>query len=142
MAKKIDGYINLQVPAGQANPSPPIGPALGQRGLNIMEFCKQFNAKTKDMEQGAPVPVKITVYSDRTFAFEMRTPPASYLLRKAAKIQGGSKEPGRTSVGTVTKAQVLEVAKQKMKDLNTDNLEQAAKTVAGTARSMGLQVVE
>ena len=142
MAKKIDGYINLQVPAGQANPSPPIGPALGQRGLNIMEFCKQFNARTKDMEQGAPVPVKITVFSDRTFAFEMRTPPASYLLRKAAKIQGGSKEPGRTSVGTVTKAQVLEVAKQKMKDLNTDNLEAAAKTVAGTARSMGLQVVE
>jgi large subunit ribosomal protein L11 len=142
MAKKIDGYINLQVPAGQANPSPPIGPALGQRGLNIMEFCKQFNAKTKDMEQGAPVPVKITVFSDRTFAFEMRTPPASYLLRKAAKIQGGSKEPGRTSVGTVTKAQVLEVAKQKMKDLNTDNIEAAAKTVAGTARSMGLQVVE
>ena len=142
MAKKIDGYINLQVPAGQANPSPPIGPALGQRGLNIMEFCKQFNAKSKDMEQGAPVPVKITVFSDRTFAFEMRTPPASYLLRKAANIQGGSKEPGRTSVGTVTKAQVLEVAKQKMKDLNTDNLEQAAKTVAGTARSMGLQVVE
>jgi large subunit ribosomal protein L11 len=142
MAKKIDGYINLQVPAGQANPSPPIGPALGQRGLNIMEFCKQFNAKTKDMEQGAPVPVKITVFSDRTFAFEMRTPPASYLLRKAAKIQGGSKEPGRTSVGTVTKAQVLEVAKQKMKDLNTDDIEAAANTVAGTARSMGLQVVE
>jgi large subunit ribosomal protein L11 len=142
MAKKIDGYINLQVPAGQANPSPPIGPALGQRGLNIMEFCKQFNAKSKDMEPGAPVPVKITVFSDRTFAFEMRTPPASYLLRKAAKIQGGSKEPGRTSVGTVTRAQVLEVAKQKMKDLNTDDLEAAAKTVAGTARSMGLQVVE
>jgi large subunit ribosomal protein L11 len=107
-----------------------------------MEFCKQFNAKTKDMEQGAPVPVKITVFSDRTFTFEMRTPPASYLLRKAAKIQGGSKEPGRTSVGTVTMAQVREVAKQKMKDLNTDNLEQAARTVAGTARSMGLQVVE
>jgi large subunit ribosomal protein L11 len=142
MAKKIDGYINLQVPAGQANPSPPIGPALGQRGLNIMEFCKQFNAKTKDMEQGAPVPVKITVFSDRTFTFEMRTPPASYLLKKAAKITSGSKETGRVSVGTVTKAQVLEVAKQKMKDLNTDNLEAAAKTVAGTARSMGLQVVE
>ena len=142
MAKKIDGYINLQVPAGQANPSPPIGPALGQRGLNIMEFCKQFNAKSKDMEQGAPVPVKITVFSDRTFTFEMRTPPASYLLRKAAKIGGGSKEPGRTVAGSVTMAQVREVAKQKMKDLNTDNLEAAAKTVAGTARSMGLQVVE
>jgi large subunit ribosomal protein L11 len=142
MAKKIDGYINLQVPAGQANPSPPIGPALGQRGLNIMEFCKQFNAKTKDMEQGAPVPVKITVFSDRTLAFEMRTPPASYLLKKAAKIAGGSKEAGRSMVGTVTRAQVLEVARQKMKDLNTDDLEAAAKTVAGTARSMGLQVVE
>jgi large subunit ribosomal protein L11 len=142
MAKKIDGYINLQVPAGQANPSPPIGPALGQRGLNIMEFCKQFNAKSKDMEQGAPVPVKITVFSDRTFAFEMRTPPASYLLKKIAKVAGGSKEAGRTTVGTVTMAQVREVAKQKMKDLNTDNIDAAAKTIAGTARSMGLQVVE
>jgi large subunit ribosomal protein L11 len=142
MAKKIDGYINLQVPAGQANPSPPIGPALGQRGLNIMEFCKQFNAKSKDMEPGAPVPVKITVFSDRTFSFEMRTPPASYLLKKMAKVGAGSKEPGRSSVGTVTMAQVREVAKQKMKDLNTDNIEAAAKTIAGTARSMGLQVVE
>jgi large subunit ribosomal protein L11 len=142
MAKKIDGYINLQVPAGQANPSPPIGPALGQRGLNIMEFCKQFNAKTKDLEAGAPIPVKITVFSDRSFNFEMRTPPASYLIRKIAKIGGGSKEPGRTSAGTVTKAQVLDVAKQKMKDLNTDNLEAAAKTITGTARSMGIQVVE
>ena len=142
MAKKIDGYINLQVPAGQANPSPPIGPALGQRGVNIMEFCKQFNAKSKDMEAGAPVPVKITVYSDRSFTFEMRTPPASYLLKKISKVAGGSKEPGRTSAGTVTMAQVREVAKQKMKDMNTENLEQAAKTVAGTARSMGIQVVE
>jgi large subunit ribosomal protein L11 len=142
MAKRIDGYISLQVPAGQANASPPIGPALGQRGLNIMEFCKQFNAKTKDMEAGAPVPVKITVFSDRTFAFEMRTPPASYLLRKMAKVAGGSKEPGRSSAGTVTMAQVREVAKQKMKDLNTDSIEAAAKTIAGTARSMGLQVVE
>ncbi len=142
MAKRIDGYINLQVPAGQANPSPPIGPALGQRGLNIMEFCKQFNAKTKDLEAGAPIPVKITVFSDRTFAFEMRTPPASYLLRKIANVAGGSKDPGRTSAGTVTMDQVREVAKQKMKDLNTDNVEAAAKTIAGTARSMGLQVVE
>ena len=100
MAKKIDGYINLQVPAGQANPSPPIGPALGQRGLAIMEFCKQFNAKTKDLEQGAPIPVKITVFSDRSFTFEMRTPPASHLLKKAAGLSGGSKDPGRTSVGT------------------------------------------
>jgi large subunit ribosomal protein L11 len=142
VAKKIDGYIKLQVPAGAANPSPPIGPALGQRGVNIMEFCKQFNAKTKDLEAGAPIPVKITVFSDRSFAFEMRTPPASYLLRKISNIAGGSKEPGRTSAGTVTMAQVHEVAKQKMKDMNTDNLEAAAKTVAGTARSMGIQVVE
>jgi large subunit ribosomal protein L11 len=142
MAKKIDGYINLQVPAGQANPSPPIGPALGQRGLSIMEFCKQFNAKTKDLEQGAPIPVKITVYSDRSFAFEMRTPPASHLIKKAAQINGGSKEQGRSSAGTITMAQVREVAKQKMKDLNTDDLEAAARTIAGSARSMGLQVVE
>jgi large subunit ribosomal protein L11 len=142
MAKKIDGYINLQVPAGQANPSPPIGPALGQRGLSIMEFCKQFNAKTKDMEQGAPIPVKITVYSDRSFSFEMRTPPASHLIKKAAQVSGGSKEPGRISAGTITMAQVREVAKLKMKDLNTDDLDAAMKTIAGSARSMGLQVVE
>jgi large subunit ribosomal protein L11 len=142
MAKKIDGYINLQVPAGQANPSPPIGPALGQRGLSIMEFCKQFNAKTKDLEQGAPIPVKITVYSDRSFSFEMRTPPASFLLRKAAKINAGSKEPGRTSAGTVTMAQVREVAAQKMKDMNTVDIEAAVRTIAGSARSMGLEVVE
>jgi large subunit ribosomal protein L11 len=142
MAKKIDGYINLQVPAGQANPSPPIGPALGQRGLAIMEFCKQFNAKTKDLEQGAPIPVKITVFSDRSFTFEMRTPPASHLLKKAAGLSGGSKDPGRTSVGTITMAQVREVAKVKMKDMNTDDVEAAARTLAGSARSMGLQVVE
>jgi large subunit ribosomal protein L11 len=142
MAKKIDGYISLQVPAGQANPSPPIGPALGQRGLSIMEFCKQFNAKTKDLEQGAPIPVKITVFSDRSFSFEMRTPPASHLIKKAAQINGGSKDPGRTSAGTITMAQVREVAKLKMKDLNTDDLEAAARTIAGSARSMGLQVVE
>ena len=142
MAKKVTGYLKLQVPAGAANPSPPIGPALGQRGLSIMEFCKQFNAKTKDMEQGAPIPVKITVYSDRSFSFEMRTPPASHLLKKAAKITDGSKEPGRASAGTITMAQVREVAQQKMKDLNTDSLDAAVKTIAGTARSMGLQVVE
>ena len=142
MAKKIDGYINLQVPAGQANPSPPIGPALGQRGLAIMEFCKQFNVKTKDLEQGAPIPVKITVFSDRSFTFEMRTPPASHLLKKAAGLSGGSKDPGRTSVGTITMAQVREVAKVKMKDMNTDDLEAAARTLAGSARSMGLQVTE
>jgi large subunit ribosomal protein L11 len=142
MAKKIEGYINLQVPAGKATPSPPIGPALGQRGVNIMEFCKAFNAKTKDMEPETPIPVKMTVYSDRSFTFEMRTPPAAYFLKKAAKINAGSKEPGRSSVGTVTMAQVREIAKQKMKDLNTDNPEHAAKTIAGSARSMGLQVVE
>ena len=142
MAKKIDGYINLQVPAGQANPSPPIGPALGQRGLSIMEFCKQFNAKSKDMEPGAPIPVKITVFSDRSFSFEMRTPPASHLIKKAARITGGSREAGRSSAGTITMAQLREVAKQKIKDLNTDDLDAATKTIAGSARSMGLQVVE
>jgi large subunit ribosomal protein L11 len=142
MAKKIDGYINLQVPAGKANPSPPIGPALGQRGVNIMEFCKSFNAKTKDMEPETPIPVKITVFSDRSFTFEMRTPPASFFLKKAAKITSGSKAPGVASAGTVTMAQCLEIAKTKLKDLNTDNVEQAAKTIAGSARSMGIQVVE
>lgn len=142
MAKKIDGYINLQVNAGQANPAPPIGPALGQRGVNIMEFCKTFNARTKDMEQGTPIPVKITVYTDRSFTFEMKTPPASHFLKKAAKIGGGSKEPGKSSAGTVTMAQVREIAKLKMKDLNTDDLEAAARTIAGSARSMGLQVTE
>ncbi len=142
MAKKVDGFINLQVPAGKANPSPPIGPALGQRGVNIMEFCKAFNAKTKDMEQGTPIPVKITVYSDRSFTFEMRTPPASFFLKKAASIESGSKAPGRDVAGQVTMAQVREIAKTKMKDLNTDDLEQAARTIAGSARSMGLKVVE
>jgi large subunit ribosomal protein L11 len=142
MAKKIDGYINLQVNAGQANPAPPIGPALGQRGVNIMEFCKTFNARTKDMEQGTPIPVKITVFTDRSFTFEMKTPPASHFLKKAAKVGGGSKEPGKTSAGTVTMEQVREIAKVKMKDLNTDDLEAAARTIAGSARSMGLQVTE
>jgi large subunit ribosomal protein L11 len=142
MAKKIDGYINLQVPAGKANPSPPIGPALGQRGVNIMEFCKSFNAKTKDMEPETPIPVKITVFSDRSFTFEMRTPPASFFLKKAAKINGGSKTPGRDVAGTVTMAQVREIAQTKLADLNTDDVEQAARTIAGSARSMGLQVVE
>ncbi|MBL8564353.1 MAG: 50S ribosomal protein L11 [Hyphomicrobiaceae bacterium] len=142
MAKKIDGYINLQVKAGQANPSPPIGPALGQRGVNIMEFCKSFNAKTKDMEQGTPIPVKITVFSDRSFTFVMKTPPASFLIKKAAKLDGGSKEPGRNFVGQITMAQVREIAKTKMNDLNTDDPEQAARTIAGSARSMGIRVVE
>jgi large subunit ribosomal protein L11 len=142
MAKKIDGYINLQVPAGKANPSPPIGPALGQRGVNIMEFCKSFNAKTKDIEPETPIPVKITVFSDRSFTFEMRTPPASFFLKKAAQVTAGSKTPGVVSAGTVTMAQCLEIAKTKLKDLNTDNVEQAARTIAGSARSMGIQVTE
>ena len=142
MAKKIDGYINLQVPAGAANPSPPIGPALGQRGVNIMEFCKSFNAKTKEMEQGTPIPVKITVFSDRSFTFEMRTPPATFFIKKALKITAGSKAPGRDVAGEVTMAQCRDIAKVKMKDLNTDNLDQATKTIAGSARSMGIKVVE
>lgn len=142
MAKKIDGFISLQVKAGQANPAPPIGPALGQRGVNIMEFCKSFNAKTKDMEPGTPIPVKITVYSDRSFTFEMRLPPATHFIKKAAKLTSGSKAPGRDSAGTITQTQVREIAKMKMKDLNTDDLDSATRTIAGSARSMGLQVVE
>ena len=142
MAKKIVGYIKLQVPAGKANPSPPIGPALGQRGVNIMEFCKAFNAKTKDIEPETPIPVKITVFSDRSFTFEMKSPPASFFLKKAAKINSGSKTPGVTSAGTVTMEQCREIAKAKLKDLNSDNIEQAARTIAGSARSMGLQVTE
>jgi large subunit ribosomal protein L11 len=148
MAKKIDGYINLQVPAGAANPSPPIGPALGQRGVNIMEFCKSFNAKTKELEQGTPIPVKITVFSDRSFTFEMRTPPATFLIKKAAGMKptgkpgSGSKNPGRDVAGSITMAQLRDIAKLKIKDMNTDNLDQATKTIAGSARSMGLKVVE
>ncbi len=142
MAKKITGYIKLQVPAGSANPSPPIGPALGQRGLNIMEFCKAFNAQTQQMEKGAPIPVVITVYQDRSFSFEMKTPPVSFFLKKAANIQSGAKTPGRGSVGSVSKAQVKEIAQQKMKDLNCENVEAAMKMVEGSARSMGLEVRE
>ena len=142
MAKKIDGYINLQVKAGQANPAPPIGPGLRQRGVNIMEFCKSFNAKTKDMEQGTPIPVKITVFSAPSSPLEKKTPPASHFLKKAAGIESGSKETGRTVAGSVTKAQVRDIAKTKMKDLNTDDLDAAAKIIAGSARSMGLRVTE
>ena len=142
MAKKIVGYIKLQVPAGAANPSPPIGPALGQRGLNIMEFCKAFNAKTQQMEKNMPIPVTITVFSDKSFAFEMKTPPASYFLKKAAKLESGSKAPGRTFVGTVTKAQVREIAQAKMKDLNANDIENAMLLIEGSARSMGIQVRE
>src|SRR5216684_2506050 len=132
MAKKITGYIKLQVPAGAANPSPPIGPALGQRGLNIMEFCKAFNAQTQKMEKGAPIPVTITVYQDRSFTFEMKTPPVSYFLKKAAKLESGSKTPGREKIATVTKAQVREIATNKMKDLNCDTVEAAMKMVEGS----------
>ena len=141
MAKKITGYLKLQVPAGAANPSPPIGPALGQRGLNIMEFCKAFNAQTQNMENGAPLPVVNTIYADRSFTFEMKTPPVSHFLKKAANIQSGSKTPGRGSAGSVTKAQVKEIAEKKMKDLNCTTVESAMRMVEGSARSMGLEVV-
>ena len=142
MAKKITGYIKLQVPAGQANPSPPIGPALGQAGLNIMEFCKAFNAQTQKMEPGMPIPVVITAYQDRTFTFVTKTPPASYFLKKAASLEKGSKEPGKDLVGTVTKKQIREIAEKKMVDLNTTDIEAACRMIAGSARSMGLQVQE
>jgi len=142
VAKKIVGYVKLQVPAGTANPSPPIGPALGQRGLNIMEFCKAFNAKTQDQEKGMPIPVTITVFSDKSFSFEMKTPPASYFLKKAAKLQGGSKTPGRDFAGSVTKAQVREIAQAKMKDLNANDVENAMRLIEGSARSMGIEVRE
>lgn len=140
MAKRIEGYLKLQVPAGQANPSPPIGPALGQRGINIMEFCKAFNAKTGEMEQGAPVPVMITIFQDKSFTFEMKTPPASHYLKKAAKLPKGSQEPGREVAGSVSKDQLREIAEAKMVDLNTSDVEQAMKIIAGTARSMGYEV--
>jgi large subunit ribosomal protein L11 len=142
MAKKVVGYIKLQVPAGQANPSPPIGPALGQRGLNIMEFCKAFNAQTQKMEPGTPVPVVITAFQDKSFTFEMKSAPASYYLKKAAKINAGSKEPGKNIVGKVTMAQCREIAEQKLKGMNARDLDAAAREIAGSARSMGLQVVE
>lgn len=140
MAKKIASYIRLQVPAGAANPSPPIGPALGQAGLNIMEFCKAFNAETQNMEQGMPVPVVITAYADRTFSFITKTPPASFLLKKAAKIDKGVSNPSRELNGQVTMAQVREIAELKMADLNTVDVDQAARMIAGTARSMGIEV--
>jgi len=142
MAKKIAGYIKLEVPAGKANPSPPIGPALGQRGLNIMEFCKAFNAQTQGIEPGTPIPVEITAYADRSFTFVMKTPPASYFLKKAAGIEKGSQTPSKGFVGKVTMKQVREIAEKKMKDLNAKDLEGAARMIAGSARSMGLDVVE
>ena len=142
MAKKITGYIKLQVPAGTANPSPPIGPALGQRGVNIMEFCKAFNASTQELEKGAPIPTVITVYADRSFSFTTKTPPASFLLKKAANIKSGSKEPGKVSGGTIRRSKLAEIAEVKMKDLNANDIEAATKIIEGSARAMGLQVVE
>ena len=142
MAKKITGYIKLQVPAGAANPSPPIGPALGQRGVNIMEFCKAFNAATQEMEKGMPIPTVITVFADRSFSFATKTPPASYLLKKAAKLKSGSKEPGKISAGTIKRSQCAEIAEAKMKDLNANDIEAATRIIEGSARAMGLEVVE
>ncbi|HEX5183396.1 MAG TPA: 50S ribosomal protein L11 [Allosphingosinicella sp.] len=142
MAKKITGYIKLQVPAGAANPSPPIGPALGQRGVNIMEFCKAFNASTTELEKGMPIPTIITVYADRSFSFETKTPPASFLLKKAAKIQSGSKEPGKATAGRIKRSQLEEIAQVKMKDLNANDLEAATRIIEGSARAMGLEVVK
>ena len=142
MAKKIEGYIKLQVPAGKANPSPPIGPALGQRGLNIMEFCKAFNAQTQGLEPGMPIPVVITVFADRSFTFVTKTPPASFFLKRAAKLDKGSKTPSLSRAGQVTMAQVREIAQQKMADLNANDIEGAVQMIKGSARSMGIEVVE
>ncbi|MBF0248013.1 MAG: 50S ribosomal protein L11 [Alphaproteobacteria bacterium] len=142
MAKKVRAIVKLQVKAGQANPSPPIGPALGQAGLNIMEFCKQFNAQTQNLEQGMPIPVVITGYADSSFEFILKTPPASFLLKKAAKIQTGAHKTGTEKVGSVTMVQCREIAEMKMKDLNATDIDAAARQIAGTARSMGLEVTE
>ena len=142
MAKKITGYIKLQVPAGKANPSPPIGPALGQRGLNIMEFCKAFNASTQNLEPGMPIPVVITAFADRTFTFTTKTPPASYLIKRAAGLDKGNATPGRTTKGKITKEQLRAIAEQKMADLNANDLEAAVSMIRGSAVSMGLEVVE
>ena len=142
MAKKITGYIKLQVPAGKANPSPPIGPALGQRGVNIMEFCKAFNAATSNEEVGTPLPTVITVYADRSFSFETKTPPATFLIKKAAGLKSGSKEPGKVVAGSIKRSQLSEIAQAKMADLNANDIEAATKIIEGSARAMGLQVVE
>lgn len=142
MAKKITGYIKLQVPAGAANPSPPIGPALGQRGVNIMEFCKAFNASTDKMEKGTPLPTIITVYADRSFSFVTKQPPATYLIKKAINLKSGSKEPGKVTAGKITRAQLAEIAQTKMVDLNANDIEAATKIIEGSARAMGLEVVE
>ena len=140
MAKKIVGYVKLQVPAGSATPSPPIGPALGQRGLNIMEFCKAFNAATQEMEKGSPIPVVITAYADKSFTFEMKQPPVTYFIKKAVNLKSGSKLPGKESAGTITTAQLRDIAAKKMKDLNADDIDAAVSMIAGSARSMGIQV--
>ena len=142
MAKKITGYIKLQVPAGAANPSPPIGPALGQRGVNIMEFCKAFNAATQDVEKSMPIPTVITVYADRSFSFETKTPPATFLIKKAAGLKAGSKEPGKVSAGRIKRSQLSDIAQTKMKDLNANDIDAATRIIEGTARAMGLEVVE
>jgi large subunit ribosomal protein L11 len=142
MAKKITGYIKLQVPAGKANPSPPIGPALGQRGLNIMEFCKAFNASTQSLEPGMPIPVVITAYADRTFTFTTKTPPASYLIKRAAGLDKGNATPGRTTKGKITREQLRQIAEQKMADLNANDLDAAISMIRGSALSMGLEVAE
>jgi len=140
MAKKIVGYVKLQVPAGSATPSPPIGPALGQRGLNIMEFCKAFNAATQELEKGSPIPTVITAYADKSFTFEMKQPPVTYFIKKAVNLKSGSKLPGKESAGTITVAQLRDIAEKKMKDLNADSIDAAVSMIAGSARSMGIQV--
>jgi len=142
MAKKVAKVVRLQVPAGQANPAPPVGPALGQAGVNIMEFCKAFNARTQEMEKGMPLPVEITVYEDRSFEFVIKTPPVSFLLKKAAGIEKGSAEPNRKKVGKITRAQLREIAEIKLKDLNCYDIEAAMRTVEGSARSMGIEIVD
>jgi len=142
MAKKIEGYIKLQVPAGTATPSPPIGPALGQRGVNIMEFCKAFNAATQELEKGMPIPTVITVYADRSFTFVTKTPPASFLIKKAANLKSGSKEPGKVVAGKIARSKLTEIAEMKMKDLNANDLDAATRIIEGSARAMGLEVVE
>ena len=142
MAKKIAGQLKLQVPAGSATPSPPIGPALGQRGINIMEFCKAFNAQSQEMEKGSPIPVVITYYQDKSFTFVMKTPPVSFFLKKAANLKSGSKEPGKVSAGTIKELQIREIAEAKMADLNANDVDMAMRIIEGSARSMGLEVVE
>ena len=141
MAKEITGYVKLQIKGGQANPAPPVGPALGQRGINIMEFCKAFNEKTKSF-MGKPIPVVITVYKDKKFDFVIKSPPASHFIKEAAKLKGGSQEPGRVIVGSITKKQAEEIAQEKMKDLNAHSVEEAVKIISGSARSMGIEVKE